>query len=84
MRRESRGTKQGNTHGTSCSVLSQKERRVYCKYCGAKLIRDCVGWKCPTRNCQWEYGVEDEGCGTVAKANDLPMQDTNLVKDVEK
>jgi hypothetical protein len=25
-----------------------------------------------------------DGWGTVAKANDLPMQDTNLVKDVEK
>ena len=41
----------------------KKKRRIYCKYCGAKLIRDCVGWKCPTRNCQWEHGIKDDAAG---------------------
>ena len=30
---------------------------VYCKYDGAKLKRDTVGHRCPTRNCQWEFGA---------------------------
>ena len=35
------------------------ERRIYCKFCGAKLVKDSVGWKCPTKNCQWEHGVDE-------------------------
>ncbi len=31
------------------------ERRIYCRYCGAKLKRDTVGMYCPTKNCQWSY-----------------------------
>lgn len=31
-----------------------------CKFCGARLVRDWIGHKCPTRNCQWEHGVQ--GC----------------------
>ena len=30
---------------------------LYCKYCGAKLKRDIVGQFCPTKNCQWQYGL---------------------------
>lgn len=33
------------------------EEYVYCKYCGAKLKKDHIGKYCPTRNCQWEFGV---------------------------
>lgn len=36
------------------------ERRIYCRFCGAKLKRDAIGWKCPTVNCDWEHGVDDE------------------------
>lgn len=36
------------------------ERRIYCKYCGAKLKRDYVGPLCPTHNCQWQHGVPDD------------------------
>jgi hypothetical protein len=28
-----------------------------CKYCGAKLRYDHVGPHCPTRNCDWRYGL---------------------------
>ena len=34
---------------------------IYCKFCGAKLILDYVGHRCPTHNCQWEDGVDE--CG---------------------
>ena len=34
-------------------------RRIYCKYCGARLVRDLVGWKCSTHNCQWQYGIPE-------------------------
>lgn len=34
-----------------------KKCPLYCKYCGARLRRDYIGHKCPTRNCQWEFGV---------------------------
>ena len=30
---------------------------IYCRYCGAKLRRDHVGHYCPTKNCQWQFGV---------------------------
>jgi uncharacterized Zn finger protein (UPF0148 family) len=30
-----------------------------CKFCGAILIRDNVGLRCPTRNCQWEHGSSE-------------------------
>ena len=36
------------------------DRRVYCKYCGARLRRDCVGRFCPTKNCQWQHGLPSE------------------------
>jgi hypothetical protein len=29
---------------------------VYCKYCGARRVHDPIGHRCPTRNCQWEFG----------------------------
>lgn len=32
---------------------------AYCKYDGARLRRDATGHYCPTRNCQWEFGVPD-------------------------
>ena len=35
-------------------------KRIYCKYCGAKLRKDHVGQYCPTKNCQWQYGVPAE------------------------
>jgi hypothetical protein len=35
-------------------------RRIYCKYCGRKLKYDDVGPLCGTRNCQWEFGVDNE------------------------
>ena len=37
------------------------EQRIYCKYCGEKLIRDVVGRRCKTRNCQWEHGFDEDG-----------------------
>lgn len=30
------------------------------EYDGARLTKDWIGHKCPTRNCQWQYGVS--GC----------------------
>lgn len=39
--------------------MKSKSRRR-CLYCGAVLKRDMVGLKCPTRNCQWEHGVDEE------------------------
>ncbi len=36
------------------------DKRVRCKYCGAKLRHDDIGQKCPTHNCQWEHGVTEE------------------------
>lgn len=30
---------------------------THCKYCGARLTRDVVGLRCPTHNCQWEWGI---------------------------
>lgn len=38
----------------------KKEPRIYCKYDGAKLKRDIVGKKCPTKNCHWEHGMSKE------------------------
>ncbi len=35
-------------------------RLIHCRYCGAKLVRDLVGWKCPTHNCQWQHGAPDQ------------------------
>jgi hypothetical protein len=43
--------------------LNKKDIKVqltHCKYCGAKLTRDCVGLRCPTHNCQWEWGIPDK------------------------
>jgi hypothetical protein len=40
-------------------MLAKDDRRIYCKYCGAKLVRDIIGWRCPTKNCQWEHGMPD-------------------------
>jgi hypothetical protein len=37
-----------------------KEGRIYCKYCGATLKKDFIGKKCGTRNCQWEFGMDEE------------------------
>ena len=33
--------------------LLKKERRIRCKFCGARLKRDMIGPYCPTANCQW-------------------------------
>jgi hypothetical protein len=33
--------------------------RIRCKYCGAILVRDAVGLRCPTKNCQWEHGSDE-------------------------
>jgi hypothetical protein len=35
-------------------------QRYRCKFCGAKLKRDPFGLYCPTKNCQWQYGVDEE------------------------
>jgi len=44
---------------------TNKEHRIYCKICGARLRRDSVGLLCPTRNCEWQHGVpEDEDSST--------------------
>jgi hypothetical protein len=32
-------------------------RRLFCKFCGAKLRRDPHGQYCPTHNCQWQHGL---------------------------
>lgn len=47
-----------------------KAKWIYCRFCGAKLKRDSVGQYCPTRNCQWQYG--------------LPEADDLLTKKVKK
>lgn len=40
---------------------------IHCKYCGAKLKRDALGYHyCPTHNCQWSMvgpGLECDGKG---------------------
>lgn len=36
------------------------ERRIYCKFCGAKLKKDRDGLYCPTKNCQWSLGFVEE------------------------
>ena len=41
-----------------CDHYTPRRRR--CKYCGAVLKMDIVGLKCPTRNCQWEYGIDEK------------------------
>lgn len=33
---------------------------THCRYCGARLKKDTVGQYCPTRNCQWQYGLPKE------------------------
>jgi len=38
-------------------VWSQTRQPDFCKYCGADLVRDVAGARCPTKNCQWEHGV---------------------------
>jgi hypothetical protein len=39
----------------------REEKRIYCKYCGARLKKDYIGRYCPTENCQWQHGLpEDE------------------------
>ena len=39
--------------------MKRAERQLYgCKYCGARLLTDSVGKRCPTKNCQWEHGVK--------------------------
>ena len=40
-------------------MTDNKHRRVRCKYCGAVLVRDAVGLRCPTHNCQWEHGLPE-------------------------
>lgn len=43
-------------------------KRLYCKYCGARLKRDPVGQYCPTENCQWRHGLpSDEDTPTKTK-----------------
>ena len=37
---------------------------IYCKYCGARLKRDPVGHYCPSKNCDWQFGVK--GCNQPA------------------
>jgi hypothetical protein len=32
---------------------------IYCRYCGAKLMKDHVGHYCPTPNCQNQYGADN-------------------------
>lgn len=34
--------------------------RIRCKYCGAKLKKDFIGYYCPTKNCDWQYGIPEE------------------------
>ena len=41
------------------------EQLIYCRYCGAKLKRDSVGLRCPTKNCQWEHGLPDNEPGAL-------------------
>lgn len=41
----------------------RKEKRTYCKFCGARLKIDAVGLYCPTENCQWSLsgpGYDEE------------------------
>ena len=41
----------------------KKEKRIYCKYCGAKLKKDPCGRYCPTHNCTWsqnQRGVDEK------------------------
>lgn len=44
----------------ACKDFRRKERYVYCKYCGAKLKRDAIGPYCPTENCQWQHGFDED------------------------
>lgn len=46
---------------------------THCKYDGARLRRDAVGHYCPTRNCQWEFGVPDCMQGR-AERSDAPKE----------
>ena len=50
--------------GDKMSKKIVKMKRIYCRFCGAKLKRDEVGMYCPTKNCQWSHGLpEDEDYG---------------------
>lgn len=40
-------------------------RRIYCRFCGAKLRSDAVGLYCPTDNCQWRYGLPTDEPGAL-------------------
>jgi len=44
-------------------MMVRKTRPYRCKYCGAILRRDAVGLYCPTENCQWHHGIDDEEDG---------------------
>ena len=32
---------------------------IRCKYCGARLVRDDIGMRCPTHNCDWQHGFDE-------------------------
>jgi hypothetical protein len=51
----------GQYHSIYVSCKPPKKHKLTrCKYCGATLTRDCVGLRCPTHNCQWEWGIPKE------------------------
>lgn len=31
-----------------------------CNYCGAVLRKDAIGYRCPTENCDWEHGADED------------------------
>jgi hypothetical protein len=44
---------------TDKSKSEAKRLLIYrCKYCGAILKSDLVGKYCPTKNCQWQFGID--------------------------
>lgn len=43
------------------------ERRIYCKFCGAKLKKDLIGLYCPTNNCSWRHGLPENEPGAITK-----------------
>lgn len=57
----------------NAAARSRGEPPIYCKYCGAKLRRDDVGPKCPSRNCQWEHGLPVEEGGLIGRKRRKPI-----------
>jgi hypothetical protein len=40
-------------------AICLKLHGLTCRFCGARLKLDSVGHYCPTKNCQYQFGVKE-------------------------